>query len=148
MNPGRIAPTLVLLLAAAGCETAGEKQPDPAREEAAVREFDITLDKSFAGAAETMMDMGYVISVSDRRAGLLCGQVNPMVSGYHPHLTLLVTEVSPQRSAVRTQPILGQEFWTMYERRLLMADPVPVEEKPATSTTNTTGTNPAKEKAP
>jgi hypothetical protein len=90
-------------------------RPEPV---VASRTFRLTRDQAFASSAETLMDLGYTIALSDSRAGLLTGQTFGQTL-----VTLYVRADAPGHVEVRVEPAKPRAFWDAFEKRLALDHP-------------------------
>jgi len=116
-SPALIGPALLgATLLAFGC--AAPQPPTLDAPEFATRTFDADQEHAFAAAAATLLDHGYTIAMSDRRAGLIRGE-----QGRGNSLTLQVKPVTARTTEVRSEPMVDLQFWTMFEQQLMPGQP-------------------------
>ncbi|MHC4548166.1 MAG: hypothetical protein ACYTEZ_05250 [Planctomycetota bacterium] len=112
------------------------------------REVEAAIEETFNAAAEALFDAGYVISVSDRDAGILTGfrsvdrtaeriWLSRHIRDRQYLLSLNVREVGPERCTVRIQLAINGEarvdkptidqIWVLMQRQVLMKEPPRLE---------------------
>ncbi len=109
------------------------------------REVDADFVATFNAASGAMFDAGYIVTMSDRQAGLLTGTKsidrsrqrrwgNPQAEDTDFAISIMIRETSPRRSSVRVKTsINGQsrvnkkaidQVWVLMQRQVLMTAPL------------------------
>jgi hypothetical protein len=109
------------------------------------REVDADLGQTFNAASGALFDMGYIIIMSDRNAGLLTGTksnsrradrcwVSPYIEGDVYAVSIQVRELTSKLSAVRVKtsyngaPVVDKkvidQIWVLMQRQVLMKEPI------------------------